>query len=224
MGHEDVRGIYDVNLLGTLDLLEALSTLPTPPQRILLAGSANIYGTPNIEVIDESICPAPVNHYAISKLAMELMARNYASRLPLVITRPFNYSGRGQSGRFLIPKIVSHALRKAPFIELGNLDVSRDFSDVRDVAAIYTALLLDAPDAVGKTFNICSGQAYSLREILQMVENISGHSMEVRVNPAFVRANEVPRLLGSNALLRQHTGLAPQIPLHETLRWMLGVE
>lgn len=91
MAHEDVRGIYDVNLLGTLDLLEALSTLPTPPQRILLAGSANIYGTPNIEVIDESICPAPVNHYAISKLAMELMARNYGSRLPLVITRPFNY-------------------------------------------------------------------------------------------------------------------------------------
>ncbi|MBU2753377.1 NAD-dependent epimerase/dehydratase family protein [Acidithiobacillus sp. CV18-2] len=223
VGHEDVRGIYDVNLLGTLDLLEALSTLPTPPQRILLAGSANIYGTPNIEVIDESICPAPVNHYAISKLGMELMARNYASRLPLVITRPFNYSGRGQSERFLIPKIVSHALRKARIIELGNLDVSRDFSDVRDVAAIYTALLLDAPDAVGKTFNICSGQAYSLREILQMVEEISGHSMEVRVNPDFVRSNEVPRLLGSNALLRQHTGLAPQIPLRDTLRWMLTV-
>ncbi|MBU2755764.1 NAD-dependent epimerase/dehydratase family protein [Acidithiobacillus sp. CV18-2] len=221
VGHGNPRAFYDVNVFGTLNLLEALAALPKPPRKILITSSANIYGSPSVEVIDESVCPAPVNHYACSKLAMEHMVHTWFDRLPIVMTRPFNYTGVGQDEKFLIPKIVSHFRRRAPFIELGNLDVSRDFSDVRDVVAIYTALLLDAPDAVGQTFNICSGRAYSLRNILQMVEEIREHLMEVRINPSFVRANEMPRLLGSNALLRKHTGLVPQIPLRDTLRWML---
>ena len=224
VGHGNARAFYDVNLFGTLNLLEALAALPKPPRKILITSSANIYGTPSVEVIDESVCPAPVNHYACSKLAMEHMVHTWFDRLPIVMTRPFNYTGVGQDEKFLIPKIVSHFRRRAPFIELGNLDVSRDFSDVRDVVGIYTALLLDTPNAVGQTFNICSGRAYSLRDILQMVEEIREHPIEVRINAAFVRTNEVPRLLGSNALLRDRTGLAPQIPLRETLRWMLGAE
>ena len=224
VGHGDSRAFYDVNLFGTLNLLESLAALPVPPGKVLIASSANVYGTPGVEVIDESVCPAPVNHYANSKLAMEHMARTWFERLPIVMTRPFNYTGVGQDEKFLIPKIVSHFKRRAPFIELGNLDVSRDFSDVRDVATMYTALLLDAEGVEGQTLNVCSGRAHSLRDILGMAERICGHSVEIRVNPAFVRANEVPRLLGSGRKLQQYTGLTPQIPMEQTLRWMLNGE
>lgn len=137
VGHADARAFYDVNLFGTLNLLEALAALSELPRKVLIASSANIYGTPGIEVIDESVCAAPVNHYACSKLAMEHMVRTWFDRFPIVMTRPFNYTGVGQDEKFLIPKIVSHFKRRAPKIELGNLDVSRDFSDVRDVAAAY---------------------------------------------------------------------------------------
>lgn len=222
VGHGDARAFYDVNVFGTLNLLDALATAKTPPRRVLIASSANVYGTPEVEIIDESVCPAPVNHYACSKLAMEHMAHTFFERLPIVMTRPFNYTGVGQDEKFLIPKIVSHFKRQAPFIELGNLDVSRDFSDVRDVAAAYTALLLDAQDVEGQTFNVCSGRAHSLREVLNMTERISGRSMEIRVNPAFVRSNEVPRLLGSGLKLQQLTGLSPRIPLDETIAWMIN--
>lgn len=224
VGHGDARAFYDVNLFGTLNLLETLAGLSQAPSKVLIASSANVYGTPGIEVIDESVCPAPVNHYACSKLAMEHMARTFFERLPIVLTRPFNYTGLGQDEKFLIPKIVSHFKRRAPFIELGNLEVSRDFSDVRDVVATYVALLLDAPGVEGQTFNVCSGRAHSLREVLDTAERLSGHSLEIRVNPAFVRSNEVPRLLGSGLKLKQITGLSPQIPLEQTLRWMLSGE
>lgn len=220
VGHGDARAFYDVNLFGTLNLLEALAALNVPPQKVLIASSANVYGTPGVEVIDETVCPAPVNHYACSKLAMEHMVRTWFERLPIVLTRPFNYTGVGQDEKFLIPKIVSHFRRKAAHIELGNLDVARDFSDVRDVVDAYLGLL-DAPQSIGRTVNVCSGRAYALREVLDMASSISGHALEVRVNPAFVRANEVPRLTGDSSTLRHLTGRAPQIPLGDTLRWML---
>lgn len=220
VGHADARAFYDVNLLGTLNLLEALAGLDAAPNKVLIASSANVYGTPGVEVISESVCPAPVNHYACSKLAMEHMARTWAERLPIVIARPFNYTGVGQDGKFLIPKIVSHFRRRAPVIELGNLDVARDFSDVRDVVAAYIGLL-ESRQSAGQTVNVCSGNAYALREVLAMASSLSGHELEVRVNPAFVRANEVPRLTGDAGKLRQLTGHAPQTPLADTLRWML---
>lgn len=110
--------------------------------------------------------------------------------------------------------------RRAPLIELGNLDVARDFSDVRNVVQLYRRLL-EAPAAVGQTFNVCSGQAWSLNDVLTMVREISGHDFEVRVNPAFVRQNEVKTLVGSRAKLDAVVGEVPEIALRDTLRWML---
>ena len=118
--------------------------------------------------LDETTPPAPSNDYAVSKLAMEYMARLYESRLPIVITRPFNTIGVGQSDSFLIPKIISHTRKRATLIELGNLDVARDFSDVRIVVQLYQRLL-DTPAAVGQTFNVCSGKAWTLNEVLAKV-------------------------------------------------------
>lgn len=215
VGHADQEAFYRVNVFGTLNLLAAVGKLSKVPQRILIASSANIYGTPGVEVINEQISPAPVNHYACSKLAMEHMVATWFERLPIVIARPFNYTGPGQDVRFLIPKIVGHFAERKPQIELGNLNVSRDFSDVRDVVDAYIHLL--ESDVCGERVNICSGQATALQEIIMMMEEIAGYQIDVQVNPDFVRANEIPVLRGDNQRLQSATGFKPRHALKQTL-------
>ncbi len=212
---------YRTNLIGTRHLLAALAALPQRPRSVLLASSANVYGNTTAGQLDETTPPQPANDYAVSKLAMEHMARLWHGQLPITIARPFNYTGVGQSVDFLLPKIVAHFQRRDPTIELGNLDVWRDFSDVRCVVQAYRHLLHN-PAAVGHTVNICSGRTHSLREAIAMAQTITGHSIDVRVNPAFVRANEVPTLSGNPARLHALIGddwHSP--PLQDTLRWML---
>lgn len=221
VAHSDIAAIYGVNLLGTRNLLEALAVLDSKPESVLLASSANVYGNATGGVLDESVVPAPANDYAVSKLAMEYMAKLYTDRLPLVIARPFNYTGVGQHESFLLPKIVAHAKRGAPVIELGNLDVARDFSDVRMVVQAYFRLL-QTPAAIGNTFNVCSGVAHTLNEVLDLVRDVAGIDFEVHVNPAFVRANEVRVLIGSRARLDACIGPVDSFELRDTLRWMLN--
>jgi GDP-6-deoxy-D-talose 4-dehydrogenase len=219
--HGDVAAIYQVNLTGTRHLLEALTAAATPPAAVLLASSANVYGNAAAGVLDESTPFAPANDYAVSKVAMEYVANLYAKRLPIIIGRPFNYTGVGQSESFLIPKIVSHVRRRLPVIELGNLDVARDFLDVRTVVEYYRRLL-ENPAARGGIFNVCSGVTYTLQQILDMVRELSGWNFEVRINPAFVRSSEVKSLCGNPGKLISAVGRVEQAALAETLRWMLG--
>lgn len=220
VGHADVEQIYRSNVVGTRQLLEALTRLPKPPQAILLASSANVYGDAQEGALDESTPFAPANDYGVSKVAMEYVASLYSARLPIIIVRPFNYTGRGQREQFIIPKIVDHARRGASVIELGNVDVARDFSDVRAVAEIYYRLLAE-PKALGRTYNVCSGHSITLQQVLNLVGRLSGNRLEVRVNPAFVRANEVRLLKGSPARLANAIGPLPMIPIETTLQWML---
>jgi GDP-6-deoxy-D-talose 4-dehydrogenase len=220
VAHGDASAIYRTNVIGTRNLLEALVKSAYPVQSVLLASSANIYGTVAGGVLDEGCAPTPANDYAVSKLAMEYVARIYMAKLPLTIVRPFNYTGLGQSPDFLIPKIVSHFASGEPYIELGNLDVERDFSDVRMVVDCYRRLI--GKPGEGGVFNVCSGQGHSLRAVLSLAEEISGRKMEVRVNPKFVRANEVKRLVGSRALLEKQIGPIATISLHTTIEWMLA--
>jgi GDP-6-deoxy-D-talose 4-dehydrogenase len=221
VAHADAEAFYRVNVIGTLNLLQALADAGVKPRRVLIASSANVYGNSASGVISESESPSPVNHYAVSKLAMEHMVRTWADRMPIVLTRPFNYTGVGQQPHFLVPKIVSHFAQRAPVIELGNLDVERDFSDVRMVASAYHGLLEN--DCAGETVNVCSGQPYSLRSILDMMQKIAGYEIEVRVNPAFVRRSEVKTLVGSVQKLHSIVGPVGVIPLEDTLRWMHSV-
>ena len=221
VGHDDIDEMYRANVVGTRQLLDVLAGLDTVPRSIILASSANVYGNARGEVLDEATPPAPANDYGVSKIASEYVARLYADRLPLITVRPFNYTGRGQSENFLIPKIVAHVRRRARSIEIGNLDVARDFSDVRTVVDAY-ARLLDSPDAIGGTFNICSGRAVTLGEILDLVVSVNGYRPEVRVNPALVRSDEVKSLSGSSAKLEAVIGKLNRIDLTDTLRWMLA--
>jgi nucleoside-diphosphate-sugar epimerase len=218
VAHNDAEQMYRVNVVGTRNLLEALANGSHKPSSVLLASSANIYGNADVPVIDEFVAPAPANDYAVSKLAMEYMARLWMDKLPIVIARPFNYTGVGQTENFLLPKIVSHFRKGARRIELGNLGVARDFSDVRTVAASYRRLLAAAP--AGEVFNVCSGRSHSLESLVDMMSDIAGYRIEVHVNPAFVRANEVLTLSGSNARLAATIGTVEPTPLVETLRWM----
>jgi len=219
VGHDNPDAFYQVNLIGARNLLAALASCEKTPECVLIASSANVYGNTTEGKLSEATPPNPANDYAVSKLAMEHMARLWMDKLPIVITRPFNYTGVGQAENFLLPKIVSHFRRRAEVMELGNLDVWRDFSDVRAVANAYRLLVEARP--TGKTVNVCSGHAYSLREIVAMAEQITGHSIRVEVNPAFVRANEVKTLCGDASKLRNLIGEWRQPPLEDTLRWML---
>lgn len=219
VGHADDSEFYAVNVAGTMNLLAALVALPIKPAKVLLASSANVYGNCNASPITELQPPAPVNHYAMSKLAMEHMALTYADRLSIVITRPFNYTGPGQAPQFLIPKLVNHFARKAERIELGNLDVEREFNDVRMVCDAYLGLL--AHGMPGQVYNVCSGRPYTLLHVMTMLGQITGHKVVVDVNPEFVRANEVHRLCGSADKLRACVGELPAYDLQSTLSWML---
>jgi nucleoside-diphosphate-sugar epimerase len=222
VGHDATGEFYSTNVIGTLNLLEALSALPKKPVRVVLASSANVYGNISVPAIDEGCPCSPVNHYAASKVAMEAVAAVFRTELSLTITRPFNYTGPGQSNQFLVPKIVSHFARRLPRIELGNLDIERDFLDVRTVAGLYRRLLESGAAAL-ETVNLCSGHGYTLRSILGILERITGHSIHVDVNPALVRPNEIRRLVGSDRLLRRLLGDVPQMPFEQTLDDMLAV-
>jgi GDP-6-deoxy-D-talose 4-dehydrogenase len=220
VAHGDADEMYRSNIVGTRNLLEVLDGARVRPRIVVLASSANIYGNATVDPIHEDVPPAPANDYAVSKLAMEHMARLWTPRLPIAITRPFNYTGVGQDTRFLIPKIVDHFVRGERKIELGNLNVWREFGDVRTVARYYRRLVELAPAST--TLNLCTGEAYSLTEILDMMASIAGYQIEVDVNPAFVRANEVVRLVGSRKRLVETLGEQRVIPLAETLEWMLS--
>ena len=219
VGHADASAFYNVNVIGTLNLLDALAALPQPPRSVLLASSANVYGNCEQSPITEAQPPAPVNHYATSKLAMEHMARTYADRLPLFFVRPFNYTGPGQGPSFVIPKLIAHFARRADALELGNLDVEREFNDVRFVCAAYLQLLTKAKP--GEVYNICTGKPVTLKAVLSLLSQITGHQLQVKVNPAFVRANEIHRLCGSPAKLVSVVGELDSPALEDTLRLML---
>lgn len=220
VGHGNADAFYRVNLMGSRNLLEALSGVADGLDCVLLASSANVYGNRTEGVIGEDVLPDPANDYAVSKLAMEYMAKLWLPKLPIVIARPFNYTGVGQTESFLLPKIVGHFCRRAQHIELGNLDVWRDFNDVRRVASAYRGMIQASVRTVGQVFNVCSGRATSLREVIALMEEIAGYSIDVAVNPAFVRANEVRTLTGSAARLNEVIPEWQPLPLKDTLTWM----
>jgi nucleoside-diphosphate-sugar epimerase len=221
VAHEDIDAFEKVNVKGTQYLLQALAQLKSPPKSVLIASSSNIYGNVRIEQIDENTPPNPENAYAKSKLRMEQITQQFKDDLSLVITRPFNYTGTGQCSRFLIPKMVEHFQQKKPAIILGNLDVWRDFSDVRTLVQAYIHLIQTAPR--NTCVNICSGQTHALREILELLSRLSGHQLSVEVNPEFIRKDEVIRLQGNPEKLNQLVPNLTHIPIKDTLEWMLSV-
>lgn len=219
VAHRDVSAIYQANIVGTRNLLDALADLPDTPSGVLVASSAHVYGPSSHERLTELSPMRPFNDYAVSKVATEHVAHLYADRLPIVITRPFNYTGIGQSNAFFVPKVVDHARRGEHRLRLGNLDVERDFTDVRDLVRSYGLLI--ARGLRGETVNVCSGSSVTLRTVIDIVSELSGITFEIESDVELVRNNEVSRLAGSNERLQALTGGMAFRPLRETVKWML---
>jgi nucleoside-diphosphate-sugar epimerase len=218
--HSDELALYQVNLFGTLNLLRALVLQTPAPAKVLIASSANIYGNASESPISELATPAPVNHYAMSKLATEYMLEQHQAQLPLIIVRPFNYTGPGQDDRFVIPKLVDHFINRKAQVELGNVSVEREFNDVRSVCDTYLELLTHGE--AREIYNICSGTTYSLTQVVKILSRLTGHDIEIQVNPRFVRKNEVHCLSGNPAKLEACLGDLKHRSLEETLEWMLS--
>ena len=208
--------VYQLHTLASEQLLK-FSHQSQTVKRLILASSSVIYGLNPLPT--ETDCADPINHYGLSKWAMEQLAKNYQDGLEIVITRPFNYTGIGQASSFLIPKLIQHFQQSSDTIELGNMHIARDFSDVRWVAKVYAALLMQ--DNLYGTYNLCSGITYPLHDILRYLEKRSRHYPCYTVKPQFVRANDLVKQQGCNQKLQK---LLPQLdtyPFFETLDWML---
>ena len=197
----DPTEIKNANEIGTINLLEALGSVKF--EKAIFASSASVYGGGDMPMCENSPLN-PQSVYAESKIFMEEQIAK--SGLPFIIARPFNYTGAGQSENFLIPKIVRHFKDKAHTIKLGNLTPKREYNDINDVVRIYEQLLkLEANDEI---FNIGSGKAYSIEEILQILHRLSGRDIAVQSDVKFIRAND-PALLVCDTAKLQNYGIAP---------------
>ena len=214
---KDKEAFYTVHALGTSNLLQAATKLTKKPSKILLASSATVYGNATLTPTPESFPLTPIDHYAMSKVAMEEMAKTFFNDLPIIIARPFNYTGPGQHDNFLIPKLIRHFAQNANSIELGNLNVEREFNDVSTICDAYLALLQFGKRS--EIYNVSTGKVRSLKEVIDTLVNITGHRIDITVNPEFIRANEVHRMCGDPgklmAVLNQHQ-ISLNIPLLET--------
>jgi GDP-4-dehydro-6-deoxy-D-mannose reductase len=224
---EDPTATFDVNAQGTLHVLESVRALSGDSRgpRVLVVSSADVYGAqpPDAYPLRETAPPLPRNPYAASKVAAEALALAYvhAFGLDAVVTRAFNHIGPGQDARFAATAFAIQLARVAAggerVVRVGNLDASRDFLAVQDVCAAY-ALLLEGGGTAGEIYNVCSGTATTMREVLRQLITIASAPVEVREDPERMRPSDVPVSVGDAAKLRAATGWRPRIPLPAALR------
>lgn len=218
--HNNITEIYDVNVKGTENLLEAARANMKQRGRLVLVSTAGIYGNQASEVLTEDLPYNPMNHYSFSKMVTEILSKQYVNDLDIHIVRPFNIVGTGQNSQFLIPKLVEHFARKEPQIKLGNLDAVRDYVSVEFCAQVMLKLALSKkslPDIV----NICSGVGHSCRQVIALLEEMTGHQPEILSTTEFSRRNEVWSLVGSTDQLYLVTDGVKTEPFRSVLETML---
>jgi GDP-4-dehydro-6-deoxy-D-mannose reductase len=219
---EDPSQVLKVNVLGTAELLAAARALPTSPT-VLVVSSAEVYGVvqPEQLPLGEDTPTAPATPYAASKLAAEAVAlqawRGY--RQNVIVVRPFNHIGPGQSPNFAVPalakRIVEARREGAHTLRVGTLTTRRDFTDVRDVVGAYRLLMQQG--VPGTVYNVCSGQDVAISEVAAQLLSLAGAELELVTDPELVRPVDVPVLRGDASLLQAATGWQPTIPLATTL-------
>lgn len=195
---------FDTHVEGTRNILDAALALANPP-KVLVVSSSHVYGDPEYVPIDEKHPLLGRGAYAESRIEQEKMVQEYFSKLDIVITRSFNHTGPGQPDAFVVPKLVKHVVEikkgTREFLEAGNLEVKRDILDVQDVVRAYR-LLLEGTE-FGRICNICRGEAIRLRDIVDITAKLCDLSnIDVRVNPAFIRANDPEEVYGDNSTLK----------------------
>jgi GDP-4-dehydro-6-deoxy-D-mannose reductase len=220
---EAPRETFEINLLGTLNLLQALKAAKFGG-RLLYVSSGDIYGKVPDEAlpVDESRKPEPRSPYGVSKFAAEQLCLQWhrSEGLDVVVARPFNHVGPGQGAQFVLPALARQVIAIAqghqpPVIEAGDIDTTRDFSDVRDVVAAYAALL--RAGAPGGTYVVGSGVERRVRDLLEEMCALAGVRPEIRQDPARMRPAEQRRMAANAARLRRDTGWTPVHTLQQTL-------
>lgn len=212
---------FQVNALGTLTVLEAARQAKI--SRVVLISSADVYGPvqPALQPITEALAPQPRSPYGVSKQAAEALGLQYhrAHGLDVVIVRPFNHLGPGQSPQFAAPAFatqIAEAERAGGGRLLhGDLSAQRDLTDVRDVVRAYR--LLAEQGEPGETYNVCSGVAVPMSEVLDLLLAQARVPIARELDPGRLRPVELPVLRGSNRKLTEATGWRPEIPLARTL-------
>lgn len=217
--HGKVQDIYAVNFMGVVNILEALIDSKQSP-KILLVSSAQVYDPIDGQAISEKNALSPTSHYANSKRIMEQAVQVYKDRLNINVVRPFNYTGVGQSDKFVLPKLVKHFKERKAVIELGDVGVRRDFSDVRDVVSAYKTILLDE-SVNDEVYNICSNIDVSISELIAELTQATGHDIQVAINQKFIRAKDIRVLKGDNEKLKS-LNWCPNHTIKDTLLWMIN--
>lgn len=215
VAHENLLEIYNVNVLGTQNILDACVEIKYNLKKIILASSATVYGNQDLYHLDESMPPNPVNHYGISKLAMEQLAKNYFEILPILITRPFNYTAPGQNVNFIIPKIAKAFINKEPKLELGNTNTFREYNDITLVCESYFKLMTS--NLQSDIFNICSGKTHAIDEIIELFVKKTNHNIIIEKNDNFVRNNEIVKLSGNPEKLEKSIFIKTKNDIQEVI-------
>lgn len=225
---ENPRETFDINLYGTLNLLEALQAAEFRG-RMLFVGSGDTYGRVSEAAlaVREDHPLRPRNPYAASKVAAEALCYQWSqtSGFEIVMVRPFNHIGPGQSSRFAIADFARQVMeirlgRWAPVLQVGDIDVTRDFTDVRDVVRAYGMLLERGRN--GGTYNVCSGREYRIRDLLRQLLTLAGVEATIEQDPTRLRPTEQRRMVASFEALHRDTGWQPAIPMEESLQDLLN--
>jgi GDP-4-dehydro-6-deoxy-D-mannose reductase len=218
------RLTYEVNVLGAYNLFEAAMSLPSPP-RILNVSTAQLYAS-SLRPLTEDSAIRPENPYAASKAMSELVALPYCKSNGggIITARAFNHTGPGQATSFVLPRIAEQFAqirmgKRPPVIRLGNINLKRDFTDVRDVVRAYN-MLLDK-GKVGETYNVCRGSTIALTEIVEKFQSLAEVRVSIEPDPNMIRSGEADETCGDSSKICAATGWTPQIPLEKTIRDLL---
>lgn len=222
---EDPWESIENNVRGQLNLTLACISNGIKP-RFLIAGSAEIYGAVTSVPISEDAPLVPNSPYSVSKAAQDMLGYQYyaSHSIPFLRARAFNHFGPGQSDRFVAPSFAMQVAQieaglQAPVMRVGDLSAKRDFTDVRDVVRAYK-LLIERGEA-GEAYNIASGQARSIQDVLDILLSLTAAKIDVQLDPARLRPSAIPVLEGDITRITNATGWTPQIPFEATLRDLL---
>jgi GDP-4-dehydro-6-deoxy-D-mannose reductase len=220
----DPRRAFEVNVLGSCNVFEAAMRQPTPA-RILNVSTGQVYARSDV-AIKETSRTSPDNPYAATKAMAELlMVQHQGSRSGGIVTvRAFNHTGPGQSPAYVLPSFAKQLAEMEaglcpPVLKVGNIDVKRDFTDVRDVVVAYCELLENGK--TGEVYNVCSGRAVLLADLLRELRKNCDAAVDIEIDPARLRADEPALMVGDPGKILRDTGWSPRIPLDNTIKDLL---
>jgi GDP-4-dehydro-6-deoxy-D-mannose reductase len=222
------QSAFDINARGSLNILEACRQ-HLPGSRIILISSASVYGivAPGMMPLREEYPPTPMDFYALTKHCAEEVAHYYhrVNELPVTILRPFNHIGPRQGRNFVTSSFASQIVeiergKQAPILNVGNLSAARDFTDVRDMVGAYGLAVEKCKP--GRVYNICSGRAHTIREVLDKMLKLTTARIEIREDPKRFRKVDVPLLYGDCSRFTRETGWKPERTLEQTLEDILN--